>query len=43
MSTSHSMHLGFILHYNTLTGYYVVKDKSDDKQLQHNRSENRKQ
>ena len=30
MSTSHFMHLGFILYYITLTGYYVVKDTSDD-------------
>ena len=26
MSMSHSIHLGFILHYITLTSYYIVKD-----------------
>ena len=31
MSMAHSIHLGIILHYITLTFYYILKKHSDDK------------
>ena len=39
MSTSHSIQLQFILHYITLTSYYIVKDTFRWKVIKHNRSE----
>ena len=43
MSTSHLIHLEFILHYITLTNYYIVRIILDRKKLQHNRYRKRKQ